>query len=226
MHGPAAGAGPGGSAHGGPADCAGAPAATGRRIATGMTSAASRRDATASRCRNGRRTPSATAAESQARDRAVLEKYRLGLSHAVSDFHLPGDVGKDDCHVNDGRQHDAMTRMDTNTGGAGLNSQSRVNHAAGGRWSSFRPTVGERGSIPGSRTGSGTDPPGFQGETLEKAKLRNPLFTSRRAMGSRIKSVQPRKSEIACREGAVIELRRGRMTAPATEGRIESPRMG
>ena len=61
-----------------------------------------------------------------------------------------------------------MSRMDAISGGAGLNSESRANHAAGGRWSPLRPTAGERGSIPGSRTGSGTDPPGFRGETLEK----------------------------------------------------------
>ncbi len=52
-----------------------------------------------------------------------------------------------------------------------LNSESRVNHAAGERWSPLRPTVGERGSIPGSRTGSGTDPPAFCGKTGKNRKL-------------------------------------------------------
>ncbi len=119
-----------------------------------------------------------------------------------------------------------MSRMDTVIGGAGLNSESRVNHAAGERWSPLRPTVGERGSIPGSRAGSRTDPPGFQGETLEKAKLRNPLFTRGRTTGTWKRGVQARTSEIACWEGAAIGLRGGRMSTPTLEGRIESPRAG
>ena len=41
-------------------------------------------------------------------------------------------------------------------------------HAAGGRLSSLEPTPGERGSIPGERSGSGTDPPAFWRERLEK----------------------------------------------------------
>ena len=41
-------------------------------------------------------------------------------------------------------------------------------HAAGGRLSLLRPSRGEQGSIPGERTGSGTDPPVFCGKDWQK----------------------------------------------------------
>ena len=92
--------------------------------------------------------------------------------------------------------------------------QRRRQSRSGRAWVPLRPTVGERGSIRGSRSGSGTDPPGFRGETLEKAKLHNPLFTRGRTMGIWKCGVQPRISEIACWEGAAIGIRAGSRRLP------------
>jgi len=92
---------------------------------------------------------------------------RVRVCRVGSDFHFLDDVGDADHRFAKRRQLGVVSRIDVGAGGAGLNP-GVPHHAAGKRLSSLRPSRGERGSIPGERSGSGMDPPALVRERLEK----------------------------------------------------------